>query len=150
MNFQYRKLVDDTRPEGHTFYPLVRIFLRQDMNMAHVLSLVDSGSADCVFPASLGELLHIDIPSGQPYQFHGFDNRLVPGFVHEVVLQVAGFTHWVPVDAVFLECEGMPILGQRGFFDNYQVVFEKWARRFEINTKETAMVRNRRGRGRAR
>jgi hypothetical protein len=150
MNIAYRKLTDQTRLEGYTFYPLVQVFLRQDVNMTHVLSLVDSGSADCVFPASIGELLRIDIPSGQPHEFHGFDNRLVPGFIHKVHLQVAGFTHWVPVEAVFLESDGMPILGQRGFFDSYQVVFEKWSRRFEINTKEDAMIRNRRGHGRRR
>jgi hypothetical protein len=150
MNIQYRKLDDDTRPEGYTFYPLLQIFLRRDMNMMHVLSLVDSGSADCVFPASVAELLRIDIPSGQPHKFHGFDNRLVSGFVHRVHLQVAGFTHWVPVDAVFLESDGLAILGQRGFFDSYQIVFEKWARRFEVNTKTDAMIRNRRGHGRGR
>ena len=148
MNVRYHKLRDDTRPEGVSFYPLLRVFLRHGVNMQYLLSLVDSGAADCVFPASIGELLRIDIRSGQPHEFHGFDNRLVPGFVHKVHLQVAGFEHWVEVDAVFLESDSMPILGQRGFFESYQVIFERWAHRFEINTKTDAMIRNRRGHGR--
>jgi hypothetical protein len=116
--------------------------------MQYVLALVDSGSADCVFPASIADLLRIEIRSGQPQTFHGFDLSLVQGYIHRVQLQVAGFTHWVTIDAVFLESEGMSILGQRGFFEHYQVVFERWARQFEINTKTDAMIRNRRGYGR--
>ena len=118
--------------------------------MRRMFALVDSGSVDCIFPASVGELLHIDIRSGQPYEFHGFDLRLVRGFVHRVHLQVAGFAHWVAIDAVFLESTGIAILGQSGFFENYQVVFERWTQRFEITTKTDAMVRNRRGYGRGR
>ncbi len=150
MNIKYRKLPDQTRAEGYTFYPLVQVLLRHEINMWPVLALVDSGSADCVFPKSMGEILGIDISAGELHQFHGFDLNLVNGFVHRVNLQVAGFSHWVPVDAVFLESEGMPIVGQRGFFESYQVVFEKWARRFEVNTKEDAIIRNRRGYGRGR
>lgn len=120
------------------------------MNMRQMLALVDSGSVDCVFPASIGKLLNVDVRSGEPYELHGFDLRVVPGFVHEVHLQVSGFTHWVAINAVFLESEGMPILGQSGFFESYQVVFERWARQFEINTKIDAMVRNSRGYGRGR
>jgi len=67
-----------------------------------------------------------------------------------VHLQIDGFTRWASVDAVFLTSDGLAVLGQRGFFDNYQLVFEKWARRFEVNTKEEAMIRNRRGYGRRR
>lgn len=150
MNIGYHKLPDSTRPEGVSFYPLLQVFIRCEVNMVNVLGLVDSGSADCVFPASIGALLRLDIRSGTPHKFHGFDNRLVDGFVHTVQLQVAGFSNWVNIDAVFLESDGMSILGQRGFFDSYQLVFEKWSRRFEVNTKEDAMIRNRRGHGRGR
>lgn len=150
MNIQYRKLADDTRPEGFSFYPLLRVYIKHGVNMQNILTLVDSGSADCVFPASMAELLRIDIRAGQPHEFHGFDNQLVSGFVHKVHLQVAGFPNWVEIDAVFFESECMAILGQRGFFESYQVVFERWARRFEINTKTDALLRNRRGHGRSR
>jgi hypothetical protein len=90
VNIKYRKLRDDTRLEGFSFYPLLRVFLRHEVNVSNVLALVDSGAADCVFPASIAELLGVDIGSGQQHQFHGFDNRLVAGFVHKLHLQVAG------------------------------------------------------------
>jgi hypothetical protein len=150
MNIQYRKIPDDTRPSGFSFYPLLQVFLRNNINLQPILGLVDSGSPDCVFPSSIAELLQIDTPSGRPFEFHGFDLRAVNGFVHPVQLQIAGFSHWIELDAVFLETDGLPILGQNGFFDAYQVLFERWARRFEINTKADAMIRNRRGHGRSR
>lgn len=150
LKFKYREYADDTRPEGVSYYPLLQVFLRHHVNINYMVALVDSGSVDCIFPASVARLLKVDIRSGKPYEIHGFDLQSVPGFVHKVHLQVAGFTHWVAIEAVFVESEGIPILGQNGFFESYQVVFERWSRRFEITTKTDAMVRNRRGYGRGR
>ncbi len=65
-------------------------------------------------------------------------------------LQVTGFSHWVEVRAAFVESEVMPVLGQSGFFENYQIVFERFKRQFEINTKVDTIIRNKRGHGRGR
>jgi len=116
MNIKYRKVDDDTRPEGYSHYPLLQVYLRNGLNMRPVLGLVDSGACDCIFSASLGEVLGLDVPSGRPHKF----------------------------------AEVMPLLGQTGFFDHYQIVFERFKRKFEINTKENAVVRNKRGHGRGR
>lgn len=142
MKIKYRKIDDQTRPEGHWFYPLLQVFLRHEVSMRPVLALVDSGSSDCIFSASFGEVLGLDVRAGKPYGFHGFDLNEVTGFVHKVRLQVTGFSHWIEVDAVFIESEVMPILGQQGFFESYQVIFERFRRQFEINTKYEAMVRH--------
>src|SRR5437867_8353975 len=124
MNVRYREVRDETRPEGITFYPLLQVFIRHDLNMQPVLALVDSGSSDCIFAASVGEVLGIDVPSGRPHQFLSFNLQETRGFVHTVNLQVTGFSHWIEIEAVFIESEVMPILGQSGFFQNYQIVFE--------------------------
>lgn len=150
MNIKYRKIDDDTRPEGHSFYPLLQVFIRCELNMRPVLALVDSGAADCIFSASIGEVLGIDVTSGTPHKFHAFDKKETQGFVHTVHLQVTGFTHWIEVEAVFIESEVIPILGQSGFFENYQIVFERFKRQFEINSKVDAIIRNKRGHGRGR
>lgn len=148
MNIRYRKMADETRPEGFSFYPLLRVYLRHQVNVQNVLALVDSGSIDCVFPASIAQLLRIDLYAGKPHQFYGFNLSPVKGYVHKINLQVEGFPQWINLDAVFLESEGVPILGQNGFFENYQVIFERWARQFEVNSRTDAMIRNRRGHGR--
>jgi hypothetical protein len=150
MNLRYRQLDDNTRPEGFALYPLLQVFLRHDVNMRPALALVDSGSTDCIFPASLGEVLGIDVPSGRPFQFQSFNFDTTEGFVHKVNLQVTGFPHWIEIDVVFVRSEVMAILGQVGFFDHYQIVFERFKRQFEINTKVGAIIRNKRGHGRGR
>jgi hypothetical protein len=73
MNIKYRKITDQTRPEGYWYYPLLQVFIRNGINLRPVLALVDSGSSDCVFSASFGEVLGIDVPSGKPHEFHAFD-----------------------------------------------------------------------------
>ena len=150
MNIKYRKVDDETRPEGYWFYPFLQVFLRHGVNMRPVLALVDSGASDCIFSASLGEVLGIDVRAGKAHNFHSFDLKETQGFVHKVNLQVTGFSHWIEVDVVFIESEVMPILGQSGFFDNYQIVFERFKRQFEVNTKTDAIIRNKRGDGRGR
>ncbi len=146
MNVRYRKLPDATREGGYNFYPLLQVFLRHQMNMRPILALVDSGSSDCIFPVSLGEVLGLDAFSGKRHTFHAFDSKETEGFVHKVDLQVTGFSHWISLDVVFIASEVIPILGQVGFFENYQIVFERFTRRFEVNTKADAVVRKRGGR----
>ena len=150
MNIRYRKVDDETRPEGHWFYPLLQVFIRNGIDMRPVLALVDSGAADCVFSASLGETLGIDVKSGRLHEFQAFNLQKNEGYTHKVQLQVTGFSHWIDIDAVFIDSEVMPILGQQGFFESYQIVFERFKRQFEINTKTDAIIRNKRGYGRGR
>lgn len=151
MRLGYVKLPDRTRAEGYSYYPLLNVALKYGpLNICSTSALVDSGSLDCIFPASLGQVLGIDVTSGTPYKFGNFNLQETEGFVHRISLQVTGFPHWVDVDVAFIQSEVVPILGQRDFFDNFQVVFERWRRSFEINTREDAVIRNRRGHGRAR
>ncbi len=64
MQIRYRKLLDHTRPEGYSYYPFLGVFLRKEVNMIFTGALVDSGSLDSIFPASLGDALGLDVPSG--------------------------------------------------------------------------------------
>lgn len=107
-------------------------------------ALVDSGAIDCIFPESIGRLLGIDVPSGQPKTYFGLARQAAPGFMHSIRLQVTGFDHWVTLDAGFISADIMPLLGQSGFFSNYQVVFERFRKQFEVNTRENALMRGKR------
>ncbi|HEV7398093.1 MAG TPA: retropepsin-like aspartic protease [Pyrinomonadaceae bacterium] len=150
MHIRYRKVPDNTRPEGYALYPLLQAFVRSRVNMQGLLALVDSGASDCIFPQSLGDVLGIDVPSGKPHEFQSFNAAPVPGYVHKVSIQIADFSTWLEIEAVFIESECVPILGQIGFFDHYQIVFERFRKVFEVNTKEGAVIRNIRGHGKGR
>jgi len=146
MNIRYRKIPDLTRPEGYSLYPLLQIALRHQSRTRPFLALVDSGAINCIFPDSMGAVLGIDVPSGRPSTFYGLAMQEAAGFVHPVQLQVTGFEHWITIEAGFVTGgKIMPLLGQSGFFENYQVVFERFKRQFEINTKADALIRRRRG-----
>lgn len=123
--------------------------MRHDANMRPFLALVDSGASDCIFPASAGAVLGIDVPSGRPQKFYGLAMQEAPGFIHSIKLEVTGLNHWLDIDVGFVVGNDiMPLLGQAGFFENYQIVFERFRRQFEVNTKVEALLRKRRGHGR--
>jgi hypothetical protein len=135
MKAGYTKLPDRTRAEGYSYYPLLNVALKYgSLNTCSVTALVDSGSLDCIFPASVGQVLGIDVESGTSHQFGNFNLQQTEGFVHRVFLQVTGFPHWIDVDVAFIPSEVVPILRQRDFFDNFQIVFERWRHGFEVNT----------------
>jgi hypothetical protein len=109
-------------------------------------ALVDSGAVECVFPTSIGEVIGIDVPSGQPKTYFGLAEQTATGFVHSIKLPVTGFNHWIDLDVGFIDSDSIsPLLGQYGFFSNYQIIFERFRKQFEANTRESALVRGRKG-----
>ena len=139
MKIRYHKLPDLVNPDGHSWYPFLQVCLRQTNRGRIFLALVDSGAADCIFPASIGTLLGIDVPSGRPQTYYGLAGQASPAFVHEVNLQVTGFNSWITIEAGFVIADVVPLLGQRGFFENYRVVFERFRLQFEVYTKMDAL-----------
>lgn len=104
---------------------------------------MDSGAVDCIFPAAIGELIGIDVPSGIPKTYFGLAQQAANGYIHKVKLQVTGFGFWTELEIGFIESDVLPLLGQHGFFSNYQVVFEGYRRRFDVNKKESALMTGR-------
>lgn len=146
MRFRYTKLPDLLKPGTYNWYPLVQICLRHDNKGRVMHALLDSGAIECIFPASVGEILGIDVRSGRPQTYFGLAQQATPGFQHTVRLQVTGFDHWITLDAGFIQSENvMPLLGQSGFFSHYSIIFERFRYQVEIRTREQALMRGRRG-----
>jgi len=146
MKIRYTKLPDLIDPSKYAWYPYVQVCLRHGTSARQFSALVDSGAVDCIFPESLGRLLGINVPSGRPKTYFGIGLQAAPGFVHTINLQVMGMQQWLTFDAGFVAANIQPLLGQTGFFDNYQIIFERFRHQLEINTRETAVMRGRRGR----
>ena len=146
MKIRYMKLPDAHNPGGYSWYPFLQVCLRHGTKGRMVNALVDSGAIDCIFPESVGRLIGIDVRSGTPKTYLGIAKQAASGFVHTINLQVTGFNHWLTFDAGFI-CEDIPpLLGQTGFFETYQVTFERFRYQFEINSRESALMRGRKGR----
>lgn len=146
MKVRYLKLPDVIDPSGYTWFPYLQVCLRSGNKSRVVHALVDSGAVDCIFPESTGRLLGIDVPSGTSKTYYGIARQPVNGYLHSVDLRVTGLDQWITILAGFVDADIDPLLGQRGFFEKYQISFERWRYQFEINKKETALMKGRRGR----
>lgn len=144
MRFRYTKLPDLLNPGGYSWYPLIQVCTRYNGKGRVFHALLDSGAIECVFPASIGQMIGIDVPSGKPKVYFGLAQQAAHGFQHTIKLQVTGFDHWIAMEVGFIESENiMPLLGQAGFFSNYQVVFERFRYQIEVRTREQALMRGR-------
>jgi len=146
MKIRYLKLPDAHNPTGYSWHPLLQVCMRYGGKGRVFHALLDSGASDCIFPESLGRLLGIDVPSGTPKTYFGIAKQAATGFVHKVDLQVTGFAHWITLEVGFVRGDIVPLLGQNGFFEKYQIIFERFRHQFEVNTRENALMRGRKGR----
>jgi hypothetical protein len=136
MKFKYRKIPDTTNPP-HTYIslPLLQVTLFHGSNHHDVLCLLDSGADECMFHTSIANLLGIDVKSGRPKTHFGIAGQSIDSYMHTIQLQVQGFNERIELEAAFTDANQASLIGQRGFFDNYRVTFEKYRGRFEIKSR---------------
>jgi len=111
--------------------------------------MIDSGADDCIFHAEVGEALGIDVRKGEEKSYSGIGFGELKGYRHTIEIEVGGL--WVPCEVTF--CYGMVrehpalpnmkqglrygILGQRGFFDKFKVIFDYVAEEIELRPRST-------------
>ena len=142
MKFRYKRVPSDVDPAGYSTQPYIQVTLRHKNKALNLRALIDSGAADCIFHKSVGAALGIDIEAGEPKTYTGLANQSVVGYVHPVSLQVQGISEWVPIEAGFIDADLISLLGQSGFFDNFQIVFERYRGRFEVNSRARYRMRH--------
>jgi hypothetical protein len=99
---------------------------------AAVLGMIDSGTAEILLHTGIGEAMGIDIASGEKALYGGIGG-VIEGYKHTLRMQVRGDRNTYEVACAFAPIEGMDALfGQRGFFENYKVVFEKYKNQIEV------------------
>jgi len=56
--------------------------------------------------------------------------------MHTIRFQIQGFSEWIDIEAGFIGAK-LPyqLLGQSGFFDNYEITFKRYRGRFEIKSR---------------
>ena len=100
-------------------------------------SVVDSGADYCVFPASFGERLGIDVKNGKPAKMSGFGGG-GQCFYHKVNVLVmienkiwrfecfAGFSE-------LMNDLGIGLLGRHGFFELFEeIIFDQRSKLFKL------------------
>jgi predicted aspartyl protease len=136
MKFKYRQLSDSSDPSKKPWkVPLLPVRLYHGDQHIDVLALIDTGAADCLFDHEIGEALGVDLKSGTEKEYYGIGGQSVKGYVHEIQLQIHGFNELINIEAGFIESLPISLLGQTGFFDNYQVTLMRYRGRFEVKSR---------------
>ena len=135
-SFDYRKVPDHTVPRKHWIKrPMLQVTLFNETKYQQIVCLVDSGADECLFHASIGRSLGIDLESGTHKIFEGIAGS-IEAYIHPVEIQIQDFPEPVRIEAGFTESDGVhAILGQAGFFENFRICFERYRWRIEVTNR---------------
>ena len=104
--------------------PLLPLTISCNKQREDMYALIDSGSDCCVFSYAIAKLLDVDVTAGKELRLDGLVGTSLECYLHQVHLE---FEDLPPIDTMVAftlsEQPIMPLLGQRGFFDNYQIRF---------------------------
>ncbi len=131
--FDYRKIPNYSVPKKRWIKrPMLELTLFNGAKRQQVVCLVDSGADDCLFHASIGRSLGIEIESGNYVKFDGIAGS-IDAYIHTIEIQLQDFPERVSIKAGFTESEGVyAILGQAGFFEYFRICFDRRRWRIEI------------------
>ena len=136
MQFRYdTRYIDDY---GFEMVPRVPMVFRNPKNGRElpIFCLVDSGASDTLINREIAESLGIEVKGGNPHSYGGIGGS-VKGYEHTITMRLAGDTREFTIVCSVLALPSYDgLLGQRGFFDNYKVVFEKYKKRFEVTARK--------------
>ena len=138
MKFKYRYLRDSSGSgRDYIRLPLLQVRLGSGANRTDVVGLVDTGATDCIFDRDVADALGIEFAaSDATREYYGVDGQSVIGHIHMIRFQIQGFSEWIEIEAGFIDAK-LPyqLLGQTGFFDNYEINFKRYRGRFEIRSR---------------
>jgi hypothetical protein len=93
-------------------------------------AVIDSGASRCIFHASIGRFIGLDIQSGTAEDTLGISG-VSRTYLHDISLYAPGGI--IRISAGF--AEDLPIaglLGMNGFFDHFKVIFDPTSQHCEI------------------
>jgi hypothetical protein len=135
-SFDYRKIPNHAVPRKRWIKrPMLQVTLVNGTKRHQIVCLIDSGADECLFHASVGRSLGLDLQSGRYKKFDGIAGS-IEAYVHPIELQVQDVPERVMIDAGFTESDGVhAILGQAGFFENFKICFERYRWRIEVSSR---------------
>ncbi len=126
----YRDRTDSASDYGKM--PLLEVRLTNGDNYIDVDCLVDSGAIDSMFHIDIADELGIDLQGLEEKNYFGIDGKVMLGRIAPIQLHVKGLSDPIEIEVAFVEGNAIPLLGQSGFFDNYEIRFQRFRGRFEI------------------
>jgi hypothetical protein len=138
MKFKYRYLRDSSGSgRNYIRLPLLQVRLGFGANHTDVVGLIDTGATDCLFDRDVADDLGITLAdSDVKREYFGVGGQSVIGHIHKIRFQVQGFGEWIEIEVGFIDAH-LPyqLLGESGFFDNYEISFQRYRGRFEVKSR---------------
>jgi hypothetical protein len=125
MRFRYTDIKNNQDPLKPFHRPYLIVRLVNGDKHKDVISLIDSGADVCLFPSDVGRMLGIKIEAGPELAFQGVSGVSEVAYLHRVDLVVRGLSS-ITLDVGFTNslAVGTGLLGQRGFFEQFQINFQ--------------------------
>jgi len=133
MRFRYTEIQNHQDPQRPFQRPYLVVRLINGYRHKDVISLVDSGADVCLFHSDIGRMLGIDIKAAPKLAFQGISGVREVAYMHCIDLVVRGLTT-ITLDVGFTSsmAVGTGLLGQRGFFEQFQISFQLKQKSFEV------------------
>ena len=128
MKFKYSKFLakpSDAFPDlKEVWRPVVPIKITHQEKEYGYLALVDSGADFCIFHAEIAELLGLPVKKGKTSPIFGVTKGEGKVYYHQVGLEIGGWKINSYVGFSYDLRFPLGILGQRGFFEFFSIVFD--------------------------
>lgn len=125
--------------------PLFPYFLRSMINVKLIngsrsrtqKAIIDTGADYILINSSIAKDLGINYKSGTKWTTTGIENKPIDTYFHELEIEIPNLERSLFKTKVgFINSNSVGILlGQNGFFDHFQIKFERYASCFEIEVK---------------
>lgn len=96
-------------------------------------ALIDSGADNCIFSLEIADLLQIKLRPKDKIQFIGVGKDKVSGYRSNIDLRIGDISYEAEVIFAEISDFGHGILGQKGFFDHFDVKLSYNKQLIEIN-----------------
>ena len=140
MKYNYTKFDNPQEPAKPNFRPLLPVTLVGNNGKSkNVVALIDSGADVSLAHADIGRLLDIDIQTGRVWNYGGsVDKQQGTAYIHRLHLILTNHSS-IDIEIGFTDevADGIFLIGQRDFFQKYEVHFYLRKGYFDIiNTKD--------------
>jgi len=118
--------------ESRLFKPEIKIVVSYNGGKQKLFALVDSGADSCLFPKDVADVLGIDVRSGKQVFYTGIGGHQVLFYFHEIEIFVGKYKFKTMAGFANSGIGTTALLGQRGFFENFKVTFDRKNKYTEI------------------
>ena len=128
----------DYKCYGKISRPVIPIKIRYGDNAVRYEVLVDSGADICIFDGGIGDILGIDVESGERQSVGGIAGQSASYYLHEVEIEVGGWSYKIKAGFLRNVAGGFNygVVGQNGFFEHFVVKFDMQKAEVELKRKE--------------